>query len=113
MATISGSTPSTASITLTRAVEERSRVDQLEKEIRTLRQQLNRFSAINPEEYARLQEAAAHACRAAVRQTRPALGHLRGAAGGLLQPGHRQGRPLGCGNCHSCGEDRVNAEARG
>jgi hypothetical protein len=31
--------------------------NQLEKEIRTLRQQLNRFSEINPEEYARLQEA--------------------------------------------------------
>jgi len=30
---------------------------QLEKEIRTLRQQLNRFSEINPEEYSRLQEA--------------------------------------------------------
>jgi len=31
--------------------------NQLEKEIRTLRQQLNRFSEINPEEYSRLQEA--------------------------------------------------------
>jgi hypothetical protein len=36
---------------------ERRRSNQLEKEIRTLRQQLNRFSEINPEEYARLQEA--------------------------------------------------------
>jgi hypothetical protein len=36
---------------------ERRKNNQLEKEIRTLRQQLNRFSEINPEEYARLQEA--------------------------------------------------------
>ena len=36
---------------------ERRRSNQLEKEIRSLRQQLNRFSEINPEEYARLQEA--------------------------------------------------------
>ena len=36
---------------------ERRRTNQLEKEIRTLKQQLNRFSEINPEEYARLQEA--------------------------------------------------------
>jgi len=36
---------------------ERRRSNQLEKEIRTLKQQLNRFSEINPEEYARLQEA--------------------------------------------------------
>ena len=36
---------------------ERRKTNQLEKEIRTLRQQLNRFSEINPEEYARLQEA--------------------------------------------------------
>ena len=36
---------------------ERRKSNQLEKEIRTLRQQLNRFSEINPEEYARLQEA--------------------------------------------------------
>ncbi len=36
---------------------ERRRSNQLEKEIRTLREQLNRFSEINPEEYARLQEA--------------------------------------------------------
>jgi len=36
---------------------ERRKSNQLEKEVRTLRQQLNRFSEINPEEYARLQEA--------------------------------------------------------
>jgi TolA-binding protein len=36
---------------------ERRKSNQLEKEIRTLRQQLNRFSEINPEEYTRLQEA--------------------------------------------------------
>jgi hypothetical protein len=36
---------------------ERRKNNQLEKEIRTLRQQLNRFSEINPEEYSRLQEA--------------------------------------------------------
>lgn len=36
---------------------ERRRSNQLEKEIRSLKQQLNRFSEINPEEYARLQEA--------------------------------------------------------
>ncbi len=36
---------------------ERRKTNQLEKEIRTLRQQLNRFSEINPEEYSRLQEA--------------------------------------------------------
>ena len=36
---------------------ERRKTNQLEKEIRTLKQQLNRFSEINPEEYARLQEA--------------------------------------------------------
>ena len=36
---------------------ERRKTNQLEKEVRTLRQQLNRFSEINPEEYARLQEA--------------------------------------------------------
>ncbi|MEA5414513.1 hypothetical protein [Synechococcus sp. BA-132 BA5] len=36
---------------------ERRKNNQLEKDIRTLRQQLNRFSEINPEEYARLQEA--------------------------------------------------------
>jgi hypothetical protein len=36
---------------------ERRKSNQLEKEIRTLRQQLNRFSEINPEEYARLQDA--------------------------------------------------------
>jgi len=36
---------------------ERHKSNQLEKEVRTLRQQLNRFSEINPEEYARLQEA--------------------------------------------------------
>ena len=36
---------------------ERRKSNQLEKEIRTLRQQLNRFSEINPEEYARLQQA--------------------------------------------------------
>ena len=36
---------------------ERRKSNQLEKEIRTLRQQLNRFSEINPEEYSRLQEA--------------------------------------------------------
>ena len=36
---------------------ERCKTNQLEKEIRTLKQQLNRFSEINPEEYARLQEA--------------------------------------------------------
>ena len=36
---------------------ERRKNNQLEKEIRTLRQQLNRFSEINPEEYARLQQA--------------------------------------------------------
>jgi hypothetical protein len=35
---------------------ERRKNKQLEKEIRTLRQQLNRFSEINPEEYSRLQE---------------------------------------------------------
>jgi hypothetical protein len=36
---------------------ERRKNNELEKEIRTLRQQLNRFSEINPEEYSRLQEA--------------------------------------------------------
>jgi len=36
---------------------ERRRSTQLEKEIRSLKQQLNRFSEINPEEYTRLQEA--------------------------------------------------------
>jgi hypothetical protein len=36
---------------------ERRKNNQLEKEIRTLRQQLNRFFEINPEEYSRLQEA--------------------------------------------------------
>ena len=36
---------------------ERRRSNQLEKEIRSLKQQLNRFSEINPEEYTRLQEA--------------------------------------------------------
>ena len=36
---------------------ERRRSNQLEKELRGLRQQLTRFSEINPEEYARLQEA--------------------------------------------------------
>ncbi|MFU8885451.1 MAG: hypothetical protein ACNA8O_08340 [Cyanobacteriota bacterium] len=36
---------------------ERRKSNQLEKEVRTLKQQLNRFSEINPEEYARLQEA--------------------------------------------------------
>ena len=36
---------------------ERRKNNQLEKEIRTLRQQLNRFSEINPKEYSRLQEA--------------------------------------------------------
>ena len=36
---------------------ERRKTNQLEKEIRTLKQQLNRFSEINPEEYTRLQEA--------------------------------------------------------
>jgi len=36
---------------------ERRKNNQLEKEIRTLRQQLNRFSEINPEEYSRIQEA--------------------------------------------------------
>ena len=36
---------------------ERRRSNQLEKEIRSLKQQLNRFSEINPEEYSRLQEA--------------------------------------------------------
>ena len=36
---------------------ERRKNNHLEKEIRTLRQQLNRFSEINPEEYSRLQEA--------------------------------------------------------
>ena len=36
---------------------ERRKTNQLEKEIRTLKQQLNRFSEINPEEYSRLQEA--------------------------------------------------------
>ncbi|MCX5947691.1 MAG: hypothetical protein NTY67_05765 [Cyanobacteria bacterium] len=36
---------------------ERRKNNQLKKEIRTLRQQLNRFSEINPEEYSRLQEA--------------------------------------------------------
>ena len=36
---------------------ERRKNNQLEKEIRTLRQQLNRFSEINTEEYSRLQEA--------------------------------------------------------
>ena len=35
---------------------ERRRSNQLEKEIRSLKQQLNRFSEINPEEYTRLQE---------------------------------------------------------
>jgi hypothetical protein len=35
---------------------ERRKNNQLEKEIRTLRQQLNRFSEINPEEYSRPQE---------------------------------------------------------
>ena len=36
---------------------ERRKTNQLEKEIRTLKQQLNRFSEINPEEYSRLQDA--------------------------------------------------------
>lgn len=36
---------------------ERRKSNQLEKEIRTQRQQQNRFSEINPEEYAQLQEA--------------------------------------------------------
>ena len=36
---------------------ERRRTNQLEKELRGLRQQLTRFSEINPEEYSRLQEA--------------------------------------------------------
>ncbi len=36
---------------------ERRRSNQLEKELRGLRQQLTRFSEINPEEYARLQQA--------------------------------------------------------
>jgi hypothetical protein len=36
---------------------ERRKSNQLEKEIRTLRQQLNRFSEINPEGHSRLQEA--------------------------------------------------------
>jgi hypothetical protein len=36
---------------------ERRKSNQLENEIRTLRQQLNCFSEINPEEYARLKEA--------------------------------------------------------
>ena len=36
---------------------ERRRSIQLENEIRSLKQQLNRFSEINPEEYTRLQEA--------------------------------------------------------
>ena len=36
---------------------ERRRSNNLEKELRGLRQQLTRFSEINPEEYARLQEA--------------------------------------------------------
>jgi hypothetical protein len=36
---------------------ERRRSNQLEKERRSLKQQLNRFSEINPEEYTRLQEA--------------------------------------------------------
>ena len=43
---------------LTEALKaERRRSNQLEKELRGLRQQLTRFSEINPEEYARLQEA--------------------------------------------------------
>ena len=36
---------------------ERRRSNNLEKELRGVRQQLNRFSEINPEEYSRLQEA--------------------------------------------------------
>lgn len=36
---------------------ERRRRNQLEKEIRSLKQQLNRFSEINPEDHERLQEA--------------------------------------------------------
>ena len=36
---------------------ERRRSNQLEKDLRGLKQQLNRFSEINPEEYSRLQEA--------------------------------------------------------
>lgn len=36
---------------------ERRRSNQLEKDLRSLKQQLNRFSEINPEEYSRLQEA--------------------------------------------------------
>ena len=43
---------------LTEALKsERRRSNQLEKELRGVRQQLTRFSEINPEEYARLQEA--------------------------------------------------------
>ena len=43
---------------LTEALKsERRRSNQLEKELRGLKQQLNRFSEINPEEYSRLQEA--------------------------------------------------------
>ena len=43
---------------LTEALKsERRRSNQLEKDLRGLKQQLNRFSEINPEEYSRLQEA--------------------------------------------------------
>ena len=43
---------------LTEALKaERRRSNQLEKDLRSLKQQLNRFSEINPEEYSRLQEA--------------------------------------------------------
>ena len=43
---------------LTEALKsERRRSNQLEKDLCSLKQQLNRFSEINPEEYSRLQEA--------------------------------------------------------
>jgi hypothetical protein len=51
------SSPAADSRTSDPLLAERRKSNQLEKEIRTLRQQLNRFSEINPEEYARLQEA--------------------------------------------------------
>lgn len=52
------STTSTGADGLNEALKaERRRSNNLEKELRGLRQQLTRFSEINPEEYARLQEA--------------------------------------------------------
>jgi hypothetical protein len=52
------STTSTGADGLSEALKaERRRSNNLEKELRGLRQQLTRFSEINPEEYARLQEA--------------------------------------------------------